>query len=76
MCAATLQGSVKVWRIEDMEQVEWPEPQNGHFFSGDSYLVLYSYKANDGSPAAVVYMWQAREPWRTGQLAGERGSII
>ena len=32
-------GSLKVWRVENMDKVEVSPAQVGHFYSGDSYLV-------------------------------------
>ncbi|KAG7401082.1 hypothetical protein PHYBOEH_002965 [Phytophthora boehmeriae] len=51
---------VKVWRIEDMEKVEVPETQYGHFFGGDSYIVLHTVTPSSGKPSQVIYFWQGR----------------
>lgn len=31
---------LKVWRIEHLKVVPWPKVEYGHFFSGDSYIIL------------------------------------
>lgn len=33
-----------IWRIEDFEVIPWPQDRIGQFYSGDSYIVLHSYK--------------------------------
>jgi len=55
-------GDLKVWRIENFKMVEVPKNTYGQFFSGDSYVLLYSY---GGNPAAgkehfnhIIYFWQ------------------
>jgi gelsolin len=36
-----------IWRIENFQVVAWPVDQYGTFYSGDSYIVLRTYKATD-----------------------------
>mmetsp|Transcript_474 Transcript_474/g.660 ORF Transcript_474/g.660 Transcript_474/m.660 type:complete len:649 (-) Transcript_474:273-2219(-) len=43
---------IQVWRVENHKGGNfgvnrWPEDQYGKFFSGDSYIVLYTYQARD-----------------------------
>jgi gelsolin len=38
---------LRVWRIEKFQVVPWPEAEYGKFFSGDSYIVLNTYKKPD-----------------------------
>jgi len=38
---------LQIWRIEKFEIKEWPKNQYGHFFDGDSYIVLHTYKKED-----------------------------
>jgi len=33
-----------IWRIEKFHVIAWPKDQYGSFFSGDSYIVLHTYK--------------------------------
>jgi gelsolin len=33
-----------IWRIEQFQVVRWPKDQYGSFYSGDSYIVLNTYK--------------------------------
>jgi len=38
---------IEVWRIEKFKIVPWPKDKYGHFFNGDSYIVLYTYIKDD-----------------------------
>lgn len=42
--AVGTKAGLRVWRIEDFQVVPWPENKYGHFFDGDSFIVLHSYK--------------------------------
>jgi len=33
-----------IWRIEKFKVVSWPKDKLGSFFSGDSYIILNTYK--------------------------------
>mmetsp|Transcript_17974 Transcript_17974/g.23281 ORF Transcript_17974/g.23281 Transcript_17974/m.23281 type:complete len:578 (-) Transcript_17974:333-2066(-) len=65
--AIPLDGKVTVWRIENFEKV-LVKPENvGHFYSGDSYIVLYSYKKRreDGTVKSneehIIYFWHGND---------------
>jgi hypothetical protein len=47
-------GKVEVWRIKDLKKEEVPKEQYGQFFSGDSYIVLYSYKKGTKSESSTA----------------------
>lgn len=53
-------GSLEIWRIEDFKMVAWPKDQYGQFYSGDSYVLLYTYKVN-GKENYLIYFWQGRD---------------
>jgi gelsolin len=38
---------VQVWRVEQFKIVPWPKERYGQFYSGDSYIVLHTYKKDD-----------------------------
>jgi len=50
---------LEVWRIEKFQVVSWPKEQYGQFFSGDSYIVLHTYKKKPDSDALAwnVHFW-------------------
>lgn len=57
---ATTEGKTEVWRIENMAKAALPKDQYGQFFSGDSYIVLFSYKVNS-KDKYLIYFWQGRD---------------
>jgi len=38
---------IQIWRVEKFQIKEWPKDKYGHFFDGDSYIVLHTYKKED-----------------------------
>lgn len=50
---------VEVWRVEKFKINRWPENQYGNFFTGDSYIVLDTYKPDPDAPklAYDVHFW-------------------
>ncbi|KAL7976452.1 hypothetical protein Chor_008401 [Crotalus horridus] len=52
-------GKLEVWRIENREMVPVNPKTYGQFYSGDCYLVLYTY-TKSGRPYYIIYMWQGR----------------
>jgi gelsolin len=53
---------VQIWRIEKFQVVPWPVSQYGSFFSGDSYIVLNSYKTPDSDAMKYnVHFWLGKE---------------
>jgi hypothetical protein len=63
-------GKTEVWRIEDMDKAEVPADQFGQFYSGDSYIVLYTYRPEGKSrDAYMIYFWQGRN-----STADEKGA--
>jgi len=50
-------GKIQIWRIENFEMAEVPKEQYGQFYSGDSYIVFYTYKQND-KECYIIYFWQ------------------
>ncbi|EJD55297.1 actin depolymerizing protein [Auricularia subglabra TFB-10046 SS5] len=39
----------QIWRIEQFKVVPWPDKHKGTFYSGDSYIVLHTYKKDPDS---------------------------
>eukprot|EP00911_Craspedida_sp_UC1_P001139 UC1_evm4s858 len=50
---------IQIWRIEDFKVVDWPKERYGEFYSGDSYIVLHTYKKKPSSPKVSfdIYFW-------------------
>jgi len=49
---------LKIWRIEKFKVVTWPTDKHGSFFSGDSYIVLNTYKKKDTDAFAwEIHFW-------------------
>jgi gelsolin len=48
-----------IWRIEKFNVVPWPKEKYGLFYSGDSYIVLHSYKKNNDTEALAhdIHFW-------------------
>ena len=47
-----------VWRVEQFKVVRWPATRYGEFHTGDSYIVLNSYKRGDSDALYHdVHMW-------------------
>lgn len=49
-------GTLKIWRINRNEIIEVPTERHGIFFSGDCYIVLYSYKIS-ADQKDLLYCW-------------------
>merc|ERR1712178_172208 len=49
---------LKIWRIVKFEVTEWPAEDYGSFYSGDSYIILNTYK-EEGSDELLydVHFW-------------------
>lgn len=57
-----IDGQVKVWRIENFEKVPLKLEEYGHFYDGDSYIVLYTYTEGTSSAEKyVIYFWQGNQ---------------
>jgi len=50
---------LEIWRIEKFQVVPLPREQYGEFYSGDSYIVLYTYKKNPNAPKLSwnIHFW-------------------
>jgi len=49
-------AGLQIWRIEKFHVVAWPTEKYGSFFSGDSYIVLYTYEV-EGKKLYNVHFW-------------------
>jgi gelsolin len=49
---------LEIWRIEKFHVVPWPKDQYGSFFSGDSYILLNTYKKPESDALLFdVHFW-------------------
>lgn len=56
---AGLKVGLQIWRIVNFKVTHWPKEDYGKFFSGDSYIVLNTYKPKPNSEelAYDVHFW-------------------
>nr|XP_006819230.1 PREDICTED: villin-1-like isoform X2 [Saccoglossus kowalevskii] len=52
---------LKIWRIEKMNVVSWPEKDYGYFFEGDSYIVLHTKKEKGGQLSWSIHFWLGKD---------------
>ncbi len=52
-------GKVEIWRIEDFEMAPLEKALYGQFFGGDSYVIMYTYLANN-KEEYIIYFWQGQ----------------
>jgi len=54
---------IRIWRIEKFKVVPWPQDKYGSFYSGDSYIILRTYKKSEDSEALAydVHFWLGQE---------------
>lgn len=53
-------GKIEIWRVEDFKLVPVEKDTYGQFFSGDSYIILYTYLVNK-KENYIIYMWQGTQ---------------
>ncbi|XP_014292137.1 gelsolin, cytoplasmic isoform X1 [Halyomorpha halys] len=53
-------GQSEIWRVEKFKLAPVPPTKYGIFFSGDSYVVKYSYDTPTGRKH-VIYYWQGKD---------------
>jgi hypothetical protein len=68
--------TVKMWRVNKFKREEYPEQLHGHFYSGDAFLVLFTW-TEKSKPAAqhVLYFWQGRDASGTSKGASALLSV-
>uniref|UniRef100_A0A3Q2VEA7 Scinderin like b n=1 Tax=Haplochromis burtoni TaxID=8153 RepID=A0A3Q2VEA7_HAPBU len=50
-------GKVQIWRVENGANVPVDPSSYGHFYGGDCYLILYSYRQGSREQH-IIYTWQ------------------
>lgn len=61
-------GKLEIWRIENFKPVPVDPKMYGQFYSGDSYVLLYTYKVST-KENYIIYFWQG-----VNSTADERGA--
>eukprot|EP01114_Cavostelium_apophysatum_P013389 TRINITY_DN3235_c0_g1_i2.p1 TRINITY_DN3235_c0_g1~~TRINITY_DN3235_c0_g1_i2.p1 ORF type:complete len:1475 (-),score=468.43 TRINITY_DN3235_c0_g1_i2:24-4448(-) len=57
-------GQLQIWQIDNFNKIPIPESEYGQFFSGNCYLLSYSYARTFGGSLATKYLimtWQGRD---------------
>jgi len=57
-------AGIKVWRIEQFKVHAWPENQYGHFYSGDAFIILHSFKPAGSKSENLshnLYFWLGKD---------------
>lgn len=67
-------GTVQVWRIKDFELEEVPPKSHGVFYSGDCYVILYTYLKNNREKH-IIYFWLGNDSTADEQGAAAAGAI-
>lgn len=49
-------GDLKIWRVKKSDAVEISKEQHGTFYSGECYVIWYSYDVNQ-EKKHVLYSW-------------------
>ena len=47
---------LQIWRIVQFKVTHWPKQDYGKFYTGDSYIILNTYKKDPSSPVS----WERR----------------
>lgn len=54
-------GKKTVWIVYSTGKVEYPSDMYGQFFSGNSFIILYTYrKPMSANDSHIIYYWQGR----------------
>jgi len=57
-------GTVQVYRVKGFKLEELPEKSHGVFYSGDCYVILYTYLKN-GRERHIIYFWLVSTLFKT-----------
>lgn len=54
---------IEIWRIEKFKVVKWPKNKYGTFFSGDSFIILHTYKESEETEKLKfdIHFWLGSE---------------
>lgn len=60
-------GFLRIWRIKKSDCMEIAKERHGMFYSGDTYVVLYSYEINS-KQKHILYYWLVCSKYRCFQV--------
>lgn len=67
-------GTVQVWRVRNFELEPVPEASHGVFYSGDSYVILYTYLKNTRE-YHIIYFWLGNDSTSDEQGAAAAAAV-
>lgn len=54
-------AGLEIWRIENKKPVAWPAEKYGHFYAGDSYLILNTTISKSGKFEWDLFFWLGKD---------------
>jgi hypothetical protein len=67
-------GKKEIYRIEQFKMIPYPESMHGIFFSGDSFVIQYTYSDEQHS-YTLIYFWLGHYSSQDEQGAAALGAI-
>ncbi|URE28302.1 Villin headpiece domain [Musa troglodytarum] len=61
-------GKLEVWRIDDGAKNQVPKEEIGKFYSGDCYIVLYTYHSGERKEDYFLTSWMGKDSIRDDQM--------
>ncbi|CAI9263386.1 unnamed protein product [Lactuca saligna] len=68
-------GKIEVWRINGNAKTTVPKEDIGKFYSGDCYIVLYTYHSNEKKEDYYLCCWIGKDSIEAGLSSGYKNSI-
>ncbi|CAL9175757.1 unnamed protein product [Musa hybrid cultivar] len=65
-------GKLEVWRINGSAKNPLPREEIGKFYSGDCYIVLYTYRSGEKKEDYLLTWWMGKDSIQDDQLMATR----
>ncbi|CAL9751920.1 unnamed protein product [Musa acuminata subsp. burmannicoides] len=65
-------GKLEVWRINGSAKNPLPREEIGKFYSGDCYIVLYTYRSGEKKEDYLLTCWMGKDSIQDDQLMATR----
>ncbi|KAF8396164.1 hypothetical protein HHK36_017777 [Tetracentron sinense] len=65
-------GKIEVWRINGSAKTPLPKGEIGKFYSGDCYIVLYTYHSGDKKEDYLLSCWMGKDSIQEDQMMATR----